>query len=101
MLDQPALVLRVVAVSFASILVIAGMGLPRRARWALLPILLFLMAYLVRSAPQWAGSSSLGLLVPLTIGALLFPVAFWWLVHNAFDDRTDLPWPVWMAVVVL
>lgn len=100
MLDQPALVLRAVAVSFAAILVIASVGLPRRARWALLPMLLCLMAYLVRSAPQWAGSGP-EVLMPLAIGALLFPVAFWWLVHNAFEDRTDLPWPVWIAVPVL
>ena len=100
MFEQPALVLRAVAVSFASMLVIAGVGLPRRARWALLPMLLCLMAYLVRSAPQWAGSSP-EVLLPLAVGALLFPVAFWWLVHNAFEDRTDLPWPVWAAVPIL
>jgi AraC-like DNA-binding protein len=35
------------------------------------------------------------------VGALLFPVSFWWLVHNAFEDRSDLPWPVWAAVPVL
>jgi AraC-like DNA-binding protein len=100
MVDEPALVLRAVAVSFASILVIASLRLPRRARWALLPMLLCLMAYLVRSAPQWAGSASAALM-PLAVGALLFPVSFWWLVHNAFEDRTDLPWPVWWAVPLL
>ena len=101
MLDQPALVLRVVAVSFASILAIASVSLPRHARWALLPMLLCLTAYLIRSAPQWVGASTIGLLLPLTIGALLFPVAFWWLVHNAFEDATDLPWPVWAAALML
>jgi AraC-like DNA-binding protein len=100
MVEQPALVLRAVALSFASILVVASVGLPRRARGSLLPMVLCLMAYLVRSAPQWAGSSP-QVLLPLAVGALLFPVAFWWLVHNAFEDRTDLPWPVWVAVPVL
>ena len=100
MIEAPALLLRAVAVSFASVLLFASAGLPRRPRWALLPMLLCLLAYLVRSAPQMAGSSG-PLLLPLAIGALLFPVAFWWLVHNAFDDRADLPWPVWVGVALL
>jgi len=100
MVDSTSLVLRVVALSFVSVLLIAGVGLPRRARWALLPMLLCLGAYLVRSAPQWAGASP-ELLLPLSVGALLFPVAFWWMVHNVFEDRTDLPWPVWGALVLL
>jgi AraC-like DNA-binding protein len=64
-------------------------------------MLLCLTAYLMRSAPQWVGASTPGLLIPLTIGALLFPVAFWWLVHNAFEDRTDLPRTVWVAALAL
>jgi hypothetical protein len=100
MLDQAALVARIVAISFAAVLAVASLTLPRRARWALLPLLLCLMAYLARSAPQWAAAPS-ALLLPLSVGALLFPVAFWWLVHNAFEDRADLPWPVWLAVTLL
>jgi AraC-like DNA-binding protein len=100
MIDQAALVGRTVAISFAAVLAVASLTLPRRARWALLPLLLCLMAYLARSAPQWAAAPSAAL-VPLSVGALLFPVAFWWLVHNAFEDRADLPWPVWLAVAVL
>jgi len=100
MLDQPALVARIVAISFAAVLAIASVGLPRRARWALLPMLVCLMAYLVRSAPQSA-AAPFEVLLPLSVAALLFPVAFWWLVHNAFDDRSDLPWPAGVAVSVL
>ena len=33
--------------------------------------------------------------------ALLFPVSFWWLVHNAFEDRADVDWPVCVAAVAL
>ena len=92
--------MRSVAITFAAVLMLASAGLPRRARWALLPMLLCLTAYLVRSAPQWAALPP-GVLLPLSVGALLFPVAFWWLVHNAFEDRFDMPWPVWVAVAVL
>ena len=52
MVDQLALVLRSTAVGFAFVLATASAGLPRRARLALLPMLLCLMAYLVRSAPE-------------------------------------------------
>ncbi len=92
--------MRTVAITFATILGTASVGLPRRARWALLPMLVCLTAYLVRSAPQWIGLPS-AVLLPLSVAALLFPVAFWWLVHNAFEDRSDLPWPVRVAVPVL
>jgi AraC-like DNA-binding protein len=98
--DQLALVLRAVAITLAAVLVIAGAGLPRRARWALVPMLLSLVAYLVRSAPEMVGSP-LEQRVVFGVGALLFPVAFWWLVHNAFEDRADVPWPVWAAVPFL
>ena len=100
MVDQLALVLRAVGVSLAAVLVIASAGLPRRARWALVPMLLCLVAYLIRSAPEMVGSP-LELRVLFGVGALLFPVAFWWLVHNAFEDRVDVPLPVWTAVPVL
>lgn len=100
MIDPSALVLRGMALGLAFALVIAAAGLPSRARRALLPMLLCLLAYLVRSAPQLA-EAPIGLLLPLSVGALLFPVAFWWLVHTAFEDRADLPWPAWLAMFAL
>ena len=100
MVDQLALVLRAVGVSLAAVLVIASVGLPRRARWALVPMLLCLVAYLVRSAPEMVGSPR-ELQVFFGVGALVFPVAFWWLVHNAFEDRADVHWLVWAAVPLL
>jgi len=100
MVDQLALVLRGVALGLAFALTIATAWLPGRARRALLPMLLCLLAYLVRSAPQLA-QAPVVLLLPLSVGALLFPVAFWWLVHTAFEDRADLPWPAWVAMLAL
>ena len=84
------LVLRGVAVGLALALMLAGFGLQRRARLALLPVLACLVAYLLRSAPQTLGWP-IAVLVPLAVGAMLFPVAFWWLVHSAFEDRADVP----------
>ncbi|HUG22618.1 AraC family transcriptional regulator [Piscinibacter sp.] len=100
MINELTLVLRGTAVGLALALMLAGAGLPRRARLALLPMLACLVAYLVRAAPQLRGSP-IEALLPLSVGALLFPVAFWWLVRNAFEDRVDIPWPVWLAAAVL
>jgi len=85
MVDQLALVLRGVALGLAFALAIAS-------AW--------LLAYLVRSAPQLADAPAV-VLLPLSVGALLFPVAFWWLVHTAFEDRADVPWPAWVAMLAL
>jgi AraC-like DNA-binding protein len=100
MLDALILGLRGVAVGLALALVLAGAGLPRRARLALVPVLVCLAAYLLRSAPQawsWPGAA----LVPLAVGALMFPLSFWWLVHSVFDDRADLPWIAWVAAAAM
>jgi AraC-like DNA-binding protein len=98
--DELALVLRGAAVGLALSLALAALSLPSRPRRALLPVLLCLVGYLVRSSPQvrtWPFAA----LLPMSIGALLFPLAFWWLVHNAFDDRVDVPWLVWIATALL
>lgn len=103
MVDDFALVLRGTAVGFTLVLALASARLPGRGRIAFLPLVICLAAYLVRSAPQFSGMErpALLLLLPLSVGALLFPVAFWWLVHNAFADRHDVPWPVWVAMPLL
>jgi AraC-like DNA-binding protein len=89
MAETIALLLRGTALGFVVLLLAVGpAGRARRALW---PLLLCLVAYLLRSAPEVVGAP-LWVLVPLSIGALLFPLAFWWLVRIAFDDRTDLPW---------
>ncbi len=101
MANDPTLALRFIAVGLALALTLAGLvGLPRRAQLALLPLLACLAAYLLRSAPQ-ARSWPVGLLLPLSLGALLFPMAFWWLVRSAFDDRVDVPWPAWAAAAAM
>ncbi|MGR4869301.1 helix-turn-helix domain-containing protein [Variovorax sp. LARHSF232] len=101
MADDPTLALRFTAVGLALALMLAGLvGLPRRAQFALLPLLACLASYLLRSAPQARGWP-VGLLLPLSLGALLFPLAFWWLVRSAFDDRVDVPWPAWAAAAVM
>lgn len=94
------LLLRAVAVSFALVLAVTVVGSTRKARAAMLPMLLCLVGYLIRSAPESVGLA-LPVLLIVHVGALLFPVALWWLVHNAFEDRADLPWPAWAGLVVL
>lgn len=103
MADDVALVLRGTALGLTLVLAVASVRLPGRGRIVFLPLLICLAAYLVRSAPQFAGMGrpTLLLLLPLSAGALLFPVAFWWLVHNTFADRHDLPGPVWIATPLL
>jgi AraC-like DNA-binding protein len=100
MADQLPLLLRAVAISLALVLALASLGLAGRARRALLPMLLCLVAYVIRSAPELDAAPKL-VLVPLAVGALLFPAAFWWLVHNSFEDRSDIPWPAWLVGGVL
>lgn len=100
MLDQAAIALRGLALGLAVALAVAGLRLPGGSRRAVLPLLLCLMAYLVRSAPQVA-DASVAVRLPLGVGALLFPVAFWWLVHTAFEDRTDIPWRAAVAAAML
>lgn len=100
MAEEPTLALRFLAVGLALALMLASIRLPRRAQLALLPLLVCLAAYLLRSAPQardWPGV----VLLPLAIGALLFPLAFWWLVRSAFDDRGDIPWLAWAAAAAM
>lgn len=92
--------LRGIAVGLAVALLLACTGSQRRARLALLPVLVCLVAYLMRSAPE-AHAWPVAALLPLAVGALLFPLAFWWLVHCAFDDRADVPWSVWLAAVLM
>jgi AraC-like DNA-binding protein len=92
--------MRGLAVGLALALILAGAGLGPRVRWSLWPVPLCLVAYLLRSAPPVHGGP-LALLLPLSVGALLFPVAFWWLVHSAFDDRADVPRLAWAASAAL
>jgi AraC-like DNA-binding protein len=88
------LLLRGIDIGLAAVLTAVALALPGRGRRALLPLVLCLVAYLLRSAPE-AMAAPLPLLVMLSVGALLFPVAFWWLHHNVFDDRADLPPAAW------
>ena len=100
MFDELTLALRGLTVGLALALLLARNGLPSRGKRALWPILACLTAYVLRSSPQareWADAA----LLPLSIGALLFPLAFWWLVHCAFDDRGDLPWLAWAGAAVM
>lgn len=92
MAEPIALLLRGTALGFAVLLLAVGWG-SGRARRALVPLLVCLAAYLLRSAPE-AVVAPTWVLVPLAVGALLFPLAFWWLVRVAFDDQTNLAWPV-------
>jgi AraC-like DNA-binding protein len=100
MLEPSGLALRGMALGFLGALWLASLSLPGHARRALWPLLACAVGYVVRSAPQASGWS-VGVLLPLSIAALLFPVGFWWLVHNAFDDRADLPAWVGPAAAVL
>jgi len=79
--EELTLVLRGVAVGLALVLWLAALALQRRARLALVPVLACVAAYLLRSAPQSTGLP-LAVLVPLSIAATLFPLAFWWLVRD-------------------
>ena len=96
-----SLLLRGAALTLVAVLAWATLRIAGRARWALLPLLVCLAAYLMRSAPQWGGAPSPVMLLPLTVGALLFPAAFWWMVHGAFADRTDVPPAVAAGVPLL
>jgi AraC-like DNA-binding protein len=91
---------RGVAVGLLLALILLGASLASRARRALLPMLVCLGAYLLRSAPELEPATWVWL-GPLALGALLFPVAFWWLVRNVFADRSDLPVPAVACAVVL
>lgn len=90
MIDPFSPALRGLAVGLVLALLLGSLRLPIRARLALWPLLACLTAYLVRGEPLAAGWPVAALL-PLSVAALVFPVAFWWLVHNVFDDRADLP----------
>jgi len=100
MVDGATLALRGLAAGLVLALVLAGTTAPRRARLALGPVLACLAAYLLRSAPQANGWPGV-VLLPLSAGALLFPMAFWWLVRRAFDDRVDVPWWAWAGAAVV
>jgi AraC-like DNA-binding protein len=99
MAESIALLLRGTALGFAVLLLAVGSG-AGRARRALAPLLVCLAAYLLRSAPEAVAAPS-WVLLPLAMGALLFPLAFWWLVRVAFDDRTTLPWPAAVVAALL
>jgi AraC-like DNA-binding protein len=91
---------RGIGVGLAGVLLALALALPNRERRALLPLVLCLIAYLLRSAPE-AMAAPLPLVVLLSVGALLFPMAFWWLLHTVFDDRIDMPPAAWMAGAAL
>jgi len=92
--------LRGVDIGLAAVLLAMAAATPRRLCLALLPLVVCLVSYLLRSAPE-AVAAPWPILLALSIGALLFPVAFWWLLHNAFDDRTDVPPMAGVLAVVL
>jgi AraC-like DNA-binding protein len=91
MLSSTELVLRTAAISLALMLALNSLRLARRPRLALLPLMVCLAAYLVCSAP---GALCLveAWLAPLLLASIVFPFAYWWLAHTAFEDRDDLPW---------
>lgn len=94
------LMLRAIAISFAAVLAMALAASTRRARTAMLPLIACLVSYLLRSAPEITALPAPAVQL-LSVGALLFPVALWWLVHNAFEDRSDFPWAARLGAVVL
>jgi len=85
------LVLRTAAVSLALVLALNSLRLARRPRLALLPLMVCIASYLVCSAPGLPCLAVLWL-APLLIASIVFPFAYWWLAHTAFEDRDDLPW---------
>lgn len=87
---------RGIDLGLAGVLTGLALSLPPCGRRALLPLVLCLVAYLLRSAPE-STAAPLPVLLLLSVGALLFPVAFWWMLHNVFDDRADLPPAAWGA----
>jgi AraC-like DNA-binding protein len=91
---------RGIDIGLAGVLVALSMALPSRGRRALLPLVLCLVAYLLRSAPE-AAAAPLPVLLGLSVGALMFPMAFWWLLHNVFDDRADVPPAAWIIGAAL
>lgn len=94
------LFLRGIDLGLSAVLLTLALVLTPRARAAMVPLVGCLMAYLLRSAPE-ASAVPAPVLLPLSVGALLFPVAFWWLLHNVFDDRRDMPLPAWMVAAAL
>ena len=88
--------LRALAIGVALAVAVALLKAPAPARRVLLPLLLCVMAYVLRSTPEVA-HAPIAVLLPLSIGALAFPVAFWWLVRNAFEDKADVPPLAWVA----
>jgi AraC-like DNA-binding protein len=100
MLLASVLVLRALAIGVALALAVALLKAPARARGAVLPVLLCVIAYLLRAAPELA-QAPVAVLLPLSIGALGFPVAFWWLVRNGFEDKADVPPLSWVATGAL
>jgi AraC-like DNA-binding protein len=91
---DPVLILRALAMGVALAIAVALLKAPARARKVLLPLLLCVMAYVLRSTPALA-RAPVAVLLPLSIGALAFPVAFWWLVRNGFEDKADVPPLAW------
>ena len=100
MLEPYTFALRGLALGFVIALALGLRGLAGRARFAFWAFLACVAGYLVRAAPEAAGWPW-PVLVPLSIAAVLFPAALWWLVHTAFDDRADVPHAVWVAVLCL
>lgn len=94
------LMLRAVAMGVALATAVSLLKAPARARRVLLPLLLCVMAYVLRSTPELA-HAPVALLLPLSIGALAFPVAFWWLVRNGFEDKADVPPLAWAGAASL
>lgn len=92
--------LRALAIGLSVALAVVLLKGPQRARVASLPLLACLVAYLLRAAPELAQAPAAVLRV-LSMGASGFPVAFWWLVRQAFEDRADMPVPAWLGAAGL
>jgi len=100
MLELPTVALRGLALGLLLAFALGTQGLVGRPGWALRALLACLAGYLLRSAPQ-AADWPTPLLLALSVPAVLFPAALWWLVRTAFDDRADVPKLFWAAVAAL
>jgi AraC-like DNA-binding protein len=100
MLESLTIGLRGLALGFVIALALGTLGLAGRRRLAFWALLGCIGAYLVRAAPE-AAAFPVPVRLPLSVAAVLFPAALWWLVHTVFDDRADVPPVIWLAMAGL
>ena len=86
-------------IGLALMLVLAVRG-DRRCLMAVIVLVACASGYLACSAPGHACRESLPML-PLLIGAIVFPFAFWRFARAALTDRHDVPLAAWLAGVAL